>query len=319
MLQHNPDLPQFVADEMLAEELADSGSTVNFLHTSIADEHPYGQGINDPACVERSGVTAVMNLATRPVGGTLTGHYLRWQDRSQSTRSNLRPSQPVPPAHVTAELLASFLTSSDQAPWQPRPGISISQVLDGDRAATRAGRSAAGQAPHRVDHPHLRWTRIVLTRSSQCAERRVFARPQPRRQSQLVAGSAVSAVTHGRRERVQVTVGRRRRARSSSRTEALCAGSPAETSTHNSAAACPNNEAVNKGPAKARKRSAHHIRWPHYATFFPDSYMPPGEERGHYGDQSKFPDDAFAKYLVPRSVTFASPGRSCGEAGRHTE
>lgn len=100
----------------LAEELADSGITVNCLHpASLMNTHMVRESMIPPMSSVASGLTAVMNLATGPVGGTLTGHYFdgRVEARAHEAaydaaiRSRLRT--------VTAELLAPFLTSSGQA------------------------------------------------------------------------------------------------------------------------------------------------------------------------------------------------------------
>ena len=100
----------------LAEELADSEITVNCLHpASLMNTHMVRESMIPPMSSVASGLTAVMNLATGPVGGTLTGHYFdgRIEARAHEAaydaaiRSRLRT--------VTAELLAPFLTSSGQA------------------------------------------------------------------------------------------------------------------------------------------------------------------------------------------------------------
>ena len=72
-----------------------------------------------PMSTVASGVRAVMNLATGPAGGTVTGRYFDGMTEARAhegaydpvTRSRLRA--------VTAELLAPFLAGA--AAWRSRP------------------------------------------------------------------------------------------------------------------------------------------------------------------------------------------------------
>jgi NAD(P)-dependent dehydrogenase (short-subunit alcohol dehydrogenase family) len=100
----------------LAEELADGGITVNCLHpASLMNTHMVRESMIPPMSSVASGVTAVINLATGPVGGTLTGRYFDGMTESRAHEATYDPAIRSRLRTVTAELLAPFLTSSDQA------------------------------------------------------------------------------------------------------------------------------------------------------------------------------------------------------------
>ncbi|MGH3210566.1 MAG: SDR family NAD(P)-dependent oxidoreductase [Trebonia sp.] len=97
----------------LAEELAGSGITVNCLHpASLMNTHMVRESLIPPMSSVATGVKAVMNLATGPDGGTVTGRYFDGMNEARAhpgtydpvTRSRLRA--------VTAELLDPFLRDS---------------------------------------------------------------------------------------------------------------------------------------------------------------------------------------------------------------
>jgi NAD(P)-dependent dehydrogenase (short-subunit alcohol dehydrogenase family) len=101
----------------LAEELADSGITVNCLHpASLMNTHMVRESMIPPMSTVASGVTAVMNLATGPVGGTVTGRYFDGRTEARAHEATYDPAVRTSLRTVTAEMLAPFLTSSDQAP-----------------------------------------------------------------------------------------------------------------------------------------------------------------------------------------------------------
>jgi len=100
----------------LAEELADSGITVNCLHpASLMNTHMVRQSMIPPMSTVANGVTAVMNLATGPVGGTLTGRYFDGRTEARAHEATYDPGIRSRLRTVTAGLLAPFLTSSGQA------------------------------------------------------------------------------------------------------------------------------------------------------------------------------------------------------------
>jgi NAD(P)-dependent dehydrogenase (short-subunit alcohol dehydrogenase family) len=100
----------------LAEELADSGITVNCLHpASLMNTHMVRESMIPPMSTVASGVTAVMNLATGPAAGTLTGRYFDGRIEARAHEAAYDPAIRSRLRTVTAELLAPFLTSSGQA------------------------------------------------------------------------------------------------------------------------------------------------------------------------------------------------------------
>lgn len=99
----------------LAEELADSGITVNCLHpASLMNTHMVRESMIPPMSSVASGVTAVMNLATGPAGGTLTGRYFDGRIESRAHEATYDPAIRSHLRTVTAELLAPFLTNTNQ-------------------------------------------------------------------------------------------------------------------------------------------------------------------------------------------------------------
>jgi NAD(P)-dependent dehydrogenase (short-subunit alcohol dehydrogenase family) len=99
----------------LAEELADSGITVNCVHpASLMNTHMVRQSMIPPMSTVANGVTAVMNLATGPAGGTLTGRYFDGRTEARAHEATYDPVIRSRLRTATAELLAPFLTSSNQ-------------------------------------------------------------------------------------------------------------------------------------------------------------------------------------------------------------
>jgi NAD(P)-dependent dehydrogenase (short-subunit alcohol dehydrogenase family) len=100
----------------LAQELAGRGITVNCLHpASLMNTHMVRESMIPPMSSAASGVAAVMNLATGPAGGTLTGRYFDGRTEARAHEATYDPAIRSRLGTVTAELLAPFLTSSDQA------------------------------------------------------------------------------------------------------------------------------------------------------------------------------------------------------------
>jgi NAD(P)-dependent dehydrogenase (short-subunit alcohol dehydrogenase family) len=100
----------------LADEIADSGITVNCLHpASLMNTHMVRESMIPPMSTVASGVAAVMNLATGPTGGTLTGRYFDGKTEARAHEATYDPVIRARLRTVTAELLAPFLTRSDQA------------------------------------------------------------------------------------------------------------------------------------------------------------------------------------------------------------
>jgi NAD(P)-dependent dehydrogenase (short-subunit alcohol dehydrogenase family) len=95
---------------------AGSGITVNCLHpASLMNTHMVRESMIPPMSTVASGAAAVMNLATGPVGGTLTGRYFDGRTEARAHQAIYNPAIRSRLRTVTAELLAPFLTSSDQA------------------------------------------------------------------------------------------------------------------------------------------------------------------------------------------------------------
>jgi NAD(P)-dependent dehydrogenase (short-subunit alcohol dehydrogenase family) len=100
----------------LAEELTGSGITVNCLHpASLMNTHMVRESMIPPISTVASGVTAAMNLATGPAGGTFTGRYFDGMHEARAHEETYDPATRSRLRTVTAELLAPFLTGSDQA------------------------------------------------------------------------------------------------------------------------------------------------------------------------------------------------------------
>jgi NAD(P)-dependent dehydrogenase (short-subunit alcohol dehydrogenase family) len=100
----------------LAEELAGSGITVNCLHpASLMNTHMVRESMIPPMSTVASGVAAVMNLATGPAGGTLTGRYFDGRTEARAHQATYDPVIRSRLRAVTADLLAPFLAGSGQA------------------------------------------------------------------------------------------------------------------------------------------------------------------------------------------------------------
>jgi NAD(P)-dependent dehydrogenase (short-subunit alcohol dehydrogenase family) len=100
----------------LAEDLTDSGITVNCLHpASLMNTHMVRESMIPPMSTVASGVTAVMNLATGPAVGTLTGRYFDGKTEARAHEATYDPVIRARLRTVTAQLLAPFLTRTDQA------------------------------------------------------------------------------------------------------------------------------------------------------------------------------------------------------------
>jgi NAD(P)-dependent dehydrogenase (short-subunit alcohol dehydrogenase family) len=96
----------------LAEELADSGITVNCLHpASLMNTHMVRESMIPPMSSVASGVTAVMNLSTGQVGGAVTGRYFDGRVEARAHEATYDPGVRSRLRTVTAGLLAPFLTS----------------------------------------------------------------------------------------------------------------------------------------------------------------------------------------------------------------
>jgi NAD(P)-dependent dehydrogenase (short-subunit alcohol dehydrogenase family) len=100
----------------LADELTDSGITINCLHpASLMNTHMVRESMIPPISTVGAGVRAVMNLATGPPGSTATGRYFDGMNEARAHEGTYNPATRSRLRTVTAELLAPFLTSSDQA------------------------------------------------------------------------------------------------------------------------------------------------------------------------------------------------------------
>lgn len=100
----------------LAEELEGSGITVNCLHpASLMNTHMVRESMVPPLSTVTAGVAAVMNLATGPAGGTVTGRYFDGMNEARAHEGTYDPTTRSRLRAVTAELLRPFLTRSDQA------------------------------------------------------------------------------------------------------------------------------------------------------------------------------------------------------------
>jgi len=100
----------------LAEGLAGSGISVNCLHpASLMNTHMVRQSMIPPMSTVAAGVKAVMNLATGPAGGTVTGRYFDGMNEARAHEGTYDPATRSRLRTDTAELLAPFLTGSDRA------------------------------------------------------------------------------------------------------------------------------------------------------------------------------------------------------------
>jgi NAD(P)-dependent dehydrogenase (short-subunit alcohol dehydrogenase family) len=107
----------------LAEELTATGITVNCLHpATLMNTHMVRQSMIPPMSSVASGVAAVMNLATGPAGGTHTGRYFDGRTEARAHQATYDPAIRSRLRTVTAGLLATFLTDSDQAGGHDRAG-----------------------------------------------------------------------------------------------------------------------------------------------------------------------------------------------------
>jgi NAD(P)-dependent dehydrogenase (short-subunit alcohol dehydrogenase family) len=98
----------------LAAELAGSEITVNCLHpASLMNTHMVRESLIPPMSTVAAGVKAVMNLATGPVGGTVTGRYFDGMNEASAHEGTYDPATRSRLRTVTAELLAPFLAGSD--------------------------------------------------------------------------------------------------------------------------------------------------------------------------------------------------------------
>jgi NAD(P)-dependent dehydrogenase (short-subunit alcohol dehydrogenase family) len=99
----------------LADELAGSGITVNCLHpASLMNTRMVRESMIPPMSTVAAGVRAVMNLATGPAGGTVTGRYFDGMKEARAHEETYDPATRSRLRAVTAELLAPFLTGSDR-------------------------------------------------------------------------------------------------------------------------------------------------------------------------------------------------------------
>jgi NAD(P)-dependent dehydrogenase (short-subunit alcohol dehydrogenase family) len=97
----------------LAEELADSGITVNCLHpASLMNTHMVRESLIPPMSTVASGVAAVMNLATGPIGGTVTGRYFDGRTEARAHQATYDPAVRSRLRTVTAKLLAPHQVGS---------------------------------------------------------------------------------------------------------------------------------------------------------------------------------------------------------------
>ncbi|MFL6077098.1 MAG: SDR family NAD(P)-dependent oxidoreductase [Mycobacteriales bacterium] len=101
----------------LAEELAGTGITVNCLHpASLMNTRMVRRSMIPPMSSVATGVRAVMNLATGPAGGTVTGRYFDGMNEARAHEETYRPATRSRLRTVTTELLAPFLASSNRYP-----------------------------------------------------------------------------------------------------------------------------------------------------------------------------------------------------------
>lgn len=97
----------------LADELIGSGVTVNCLHpASLMNTRMVRESMIPPMSSVASGVTAVMNLATGPAGGALTGRYFDGMAEARAHEAIYDPAVRAKLRTVTAEILAPFLAQA---------------------------------------------------------------------------------------------------------------------------------------------------------------------------------------------------------------
>lgn len=96
----------------LAGELAGSGITVNCLHpASLMNTHMVRESMIPPMSTVATGVKAVMNLATGPAGGAVSGRYFDGVTESRAHEETYDPATRSRLRTITGELLAPFLMS----------------------------------------------------------------------------------------------------------------------------------------------------------------------------------------------------------------
>lgn len=94
----------------LAGELAGTGITVNCLHpASLMNTHMVRQALVPPMSTVATGVKAVLNLATGPAGGAVTGRYFDGTREATAHAGTYDPAVRSRLREVTAQLLAPFL------------------------------------------------------------------------------------------------------------------------------------------------------------------------------------------------------------------
>jgi NAD(P)-dependent dehydrogenase (short-subunit alcohol dehydrogenase family) len=97
----------------LAVELEGSGITVNCLHpASLMNTHMVRESLIPPMSTVATGLRAVMNLATGPAGGAVTGRYFDGTSEARAHAETYDPATRAQLHKVTAELLAPFLAES---------------------------------------------------------------------------------------------------------------------------------------------------------------------------------------------------------------
>ncbi|MEV5746300.1 SDR family NAD(P)-dependent oxidoreductase [Actinoallomurus sp. NPDC052308] len=94
----------------LAEELADTGVTVNCLHpATFMNTHMVREAMMPPMSTVGAGAKAVLNLAVGPTGGATTGRYFDGAKEARAHAGTYDPAVRARLRAVTAELLAPFL------------------------------------------------------------------------------------------------------------------------------------------------------------------------------------------------------------------
>jgi NAD(P)-dependent dehydrogenase (short-subunit alcohol dehydrogenase family) len=97
----------------LAEELTGSGITVNCLHpATFMNTHMVRESLMPPISTVGSGARAVMNLATGPIGGAVSGCYFDGMNEARAHGGTYDPAARSRLRTATAELLAPFLATA---------------------------------------------------------------------------------------------------------------------------------------------------------------------------------------------------------------